>query len=50
MRDGGGERVGQLYLVYADRENAGPGTLRLAEIVGEMVKAECATAAGGTTS
>ena len=37
----GAERVGQLYLVYADRENAGPGTLRLAEIIHEMVKAEC---------
>ena len=37
----GNERVGQLYLVYADRENAGPGTLRLAEIIHQMVKAEC---------
>jgi DNA-binding transcriptional LysR family regulator len=37
----GAERVGQLYLVYADRENAGPGTLRLAEIIHEMVKEEC---------
>jgi DNA-binding transcriptional LysR family regulator len=37
----GAERVGQLYLVYADRENAGPGTLRLAEIIHEMVKTEC---------
>jgi len=37
----GAERVGQLYLVYADRENAGPGTLRLAEIIHEMVKSEC---------
>ena len=41
----GAERVGQLYLVYADRENAGPGTLRLAEIIQESVKAECASAA-----
>jgi len=46
----GAERVGQLYLVYADRDNAGPGTQRLAEIIGEMVQAECASAAGGTTS
>jgi len=46
----GAERMGQLYLVYADRDNAGPGTQRLAEIIGEMVKAECASAAGGTTS
>jgi len=37
----GAERVGQLYLVYADRENAGPGTLRLAEIIHEMVKSDC---------
>ena len=40
----GAERVGQLYLVYADRENAGPGTLRLAEIIRDSVKAECASA------
>ena len=46
----GAERVGQLYLVYGDRENAGPGTLRLAGIIHEMVKQECASAAGGTTS
>ncbi|HUQ75464.1 MAG TPA: LysR family transcriptional regulator [Burkholderiales bacterium] len=38
----GGVRTGQLYLVYADRENAGPGTLRLAQIIHEMVKTECA--------
>jgi DNA-binding transcriptional LysR family regulator len=37
----GGVRTGQLYLVYADRENAGPGTLRLAEIIHEMVQTEC---------
>jgi DNA-binding transcriptional LysR family regulator len=49
LRDGA-ERVGQLYLVYADRESAGPGTLRLAQIIQEMVKAECASAAAGTTS
>jgi len=40
----GAERVGQFYLVYADRDNAGPGTLRLAEIIHEMVKEECASA------
>jgi DNA-binding transcriptional LysR family regulator len=40
----GAERVGQLYLVYADRENAGPGTLRLAGIIHQLVKAECASA------
>ena len=46
----GSERVGQLYLVYADRESAGPGTLRLAQIIQQVVKAECASAAVGTTS
>jgi len=40
LRDGG-VRVGQLYLVYADRDNAGPGTLRLAQIIHEMVQTEC---------
>jgi DNA-binding transcriptional LysR family regulator len=49
LRDGA-ERVGQFYLVFADRENAGPGTLRLGEIIHEMVKNECASAAAGTTS
>jgi DNA-binding transcriptional LysR family regulator len=49
LRDGA-DRMGQLYLVYADRENAGPGTLRLAEIIHEMVKGECASATAGTTS
>ena len=38
----GAERVGQLYLVYADRESAGPAVLRLAEIIRQTVKAECA--------
>jgi DNA-binding transcriptional LysR family regulator len=37
----GAERLAQLYLVYADRENAGPGTLRLAGIIQETVAAEC---------
>jgi DNA-binding transcriptional LysR family regulator len=40
VRDGG-ERFAQLYLVFADRDAAGPGTLRLAEIVRELVKSEC---------
>jgi DNA-binding transcriptional LysR family regulator len=42
LRDGGGERFAQLYLVFADRENAGPGTLRLGTLIDEMVSAECA--------
>ena len=42
----GSERLGQLYLVFADRDNAGPGTLRLAELLHERVKAECAAEPG----
>jgi DNA-binding transcriptional LysR family regulator len=37
----GGERWGELYLVFADRDYAGPGTLRLAQIIREYVSAEC---------
>lgn len=37
----GRERFATLYLVYADRDAAGPGVRRLAEIIGEAVKAEC---------
>lgn len=33
-----------LYLVFADREGAGPGTLRLAEIIKEQVKNACLAA------
>jgi DNA-binding transcriptional LysR family regulator len=40
----GPERVGQLYLVYADRDNAGPGVRRLAEIIHELVRKECESA------
>jgi DNA-binding transcriptional LysR family regulator len=40
----GGERFVQLYLVFADRENAGPGTVRLARLIEEMVAEECARA------
>jgi DNA-binding transcriptional LysR family regulator len=39
----GGERAAQLYLVIADREGAGPGTLRLAEIIRDAVLVECAS-------
>ena len=49
LRDGA-ERLGQFYLVFADRESAGPGTLRLAEIIHETVKAECAGAAARPAS
>ena len=37
----GAERWVELYLVFADRDSAGPGTLRLAEIIREHVKREC---------
>jgi DNA-binding transcriptional LysR family regulator len=37
----GGERYVELYLVFADRDAAGPGTLRLAEIIRESVSVEC---------
>ena len=37
----GGERYVELYLVFADRDAAGPGTLRLAEIIRESVAVEC---------
>ena len=37
----GGERYVQLYLVYADRDGAGPGVLRLAGILRETVTSEC---------
>ena len=37
----GAERLGELYLVFADRDNAGPGTLRLAQIIAEQVAVEC---------
>jgi DNA-binding transcriptional LysR family regulator len=37
----GGERFADLYLIFADREHAGPATLRLAEIIREAVASEC---------
>jgi len=37
----GGERFVQLYLVFADHDSAGPGTLRLAEIIEQSVRSEC---------
>jgi DNA-binding transcriptional LysR family regulator len=40
----GAQRYADLYLVYADREAAGPGTLRLAEIIREATSAECSKA------
>lgn len=37
----GAEKTGTIYLVFADREAAGPGTLRLAQIIREGVAREC---------
>ncbi|MGQ0655133.1 MAG: LysR family transcriptional regulator [Betaproteobacteria bacterium] len=42
----GSERFAEMYLVFADREHAGPGTLRLAEILRETVAAQCKRATG----
>jgi DNA-binding transcriptional LysR family regulator len=46
----GSERYAELYLVFADREHAGPGAQRLAEIIREMTASECTRhrKAGGT--
>lgn len=40
LRDGG-DRYAELYLIYADRDAAGPGTQRLAQIIVESVASEC---------
>jgi len=37
----GAEKSGTIYLIFADREAAGPGTLRLAQILREAVAREC---------
>lgn len=39
----GGERWSNLYLVFADRDYAGAGTLRLAQIIRAQVEKECRT-------
>lgn len=39
---GAQERFGTLYLIFADRDYAGPGTLRLVELLRETVAQECA--------
>ena len=46
----GGERWGELYLVFADRDYAGPGALRLAEIIREQVSGECRKLGAGEAS
>jgi DNA-binding transcriptional LysR family regulator len=43
----GGERFIELYLIFADRENAGPGTLRLAGIIREQTSNACVRANAG---
>ncbi len=43
LRDGS-ERFVQLYLVYADRDAAGSGTLRLGDIIREATSSACARA------
>jgi DNA-binding transcriptional LysR family regulator len=45
LRDGA-ERFVEMYLIFTDRDSAGPGLLRLAEIVRESVKKECAQRGG----
>ena len=42
----GAEKAGTLFLAFADREAAGPGALRLAEIIRQGVARECARTAG----
>ena len=42
----GGGGIAQLYLVFADRDAAGPGVLRLAAIMREMADAACAKERG----
>jgi DNA-binding transcriptional LysR family regulator len=44
----GGERYAELYLIFADREHAGPATRRLAEIIREGVASECRRSAAPT--
>ena len=41
----GGERWGELYLVFADRDYAGRGALRLAQLIREHVARQCREAA-----
>jgi DNA-binding transcriptional LysR family regulator len=43
---GGRVRTVQLYLMFADRDAAGPGTVRLAEIVREEVERRCRPSGG----
>ena len=40
---GGEQRIAGLHLIYADRDAAGPGTLRLVELLRQNVQRECGT-------
>lgn len=42
----GAEKAGTIYLIFADREAAGPGALRLAQIIRQGVARECSRTAG----
>ncbi|HQX24433.1 MAG TPA: LysR family transcriptional regulator [Pseudomonadota bacterium] len=46
----GGERAIDMYLVYADREAAGPGVRRLAELIRAGVAGDCAAHAVNATA
>jgi DNA-binding transcriptional LysR family regulator len=43
----GAERFAELYLVFADRDAAGPGTQRLADIIRQKAAAECSKTGAG---
>jgi len=43
----GGENWTNLYLVFADRDYAGPGALRLAQIIRDHVTGECSKVGHG---
>lgn len=43
----GAERSAELYLIFADRDYAGPGALRLADIIREHVRGACDAARDG---
>lgn len=45
---GGRERMLQLYLIFTDRDAAGPGTLRLADIIREEVASNCRRQSGAS--
>jgi DNA-binding transcriptional LysR family regulator len=46
----GAERSAELYLIFADRDYAGPGALRLADIIREHVRSGCDAARAGAST